>query len=210
MGSGGQRTDLTVALIPAAGKSTRMGRPKLLLPIRGKTVLELVIATLRQAGIDQILVVIGPHVAELAPIARQAGGHALLLADETPDMRATVEHGLDWIDKHLQPRTDDAWLLVPADHPTLKPGIIHELLTARQRRPGCSIFVPTHAGRRGHPTLIAWKHVPVIKMFPRDCGLNQYLRKQCDETLQVPVDDEAVLFDLDTPEDYDRLVSGEW
>jgi molybdenum cofactor cytidylyltransferase len=210
MDFGGQREALTVALIPAAGKSTRMGRPKLLLPVGGKTVLDVVIGALRQAGIEHVLVVIGPHVAELEQVARQAGANVLLLADETPDMRATVEHGLDWIDRRFHPEGNDAWLLVPADHPTLKPGIVRTLLVARRAHPECSIFVPAHAGRRGHPTLIAWKHVPAIKAFVPHCGLNQFLRKQRDEILEVPVDDQAVLFDLDTPEDYDRLVRCEW
>src|SRR5207237_3552168 len=54
-----------LALIPAAGKSTRMGRPKLALPLGGRTVLEHVVAALRDAGVEHVLVVVGPHVPEL-------------------------------------------------------------------------------------------------------------------------------------------------
>ena len=67
------------AIILAAGKSTRMGRAKLSLPLGGRAVLERVIDTLRQAGIEKILVVVGPHVPELVPLARDAGAEALLL-----------------------------------------------------------------------------------------------------------------------------------
>src|SRR5262245_57591678 len=79
----------TLALIPAGGKSTRMGRPKLALPLGSHSVLELVIGALRLARIETILVVVGPHVHELVPLARAAGAEVLLLTEETADMRAT-------------------------------------------------------------------------------------------------------------------------
>ena len=63
---------MTFAIIPAAGHSTRMGRPKLSLPLGERTVLEHVIAALRQGGVDHVLVVVAPHVAELVPLANAA------------------------------------------------------------------------------------------------------------------------------------------
>src|SRR5205807_30650 len=72
------------AVVPAAGKSTRMGRPKLSLPLGNFTVLEMVIGALRQGGVDHVLVVAAPHVGELAPLAQSAGAHALVLPDDTP------------------------------------------------------------------------------------------------------------------------------
>jgi molybdenum cofactor cytidylyltransferase len=56
----------TIGLIPAAGKSRRMGQPKLLLPLRGTTVLEQVLAAVRSAGVDEILVVVAPEMDDLA------------------------------------------------------------------------------------------------------------------------------------------------
>ena len=76
------------ALIPAAGESRRMGRPKLALPLGEKTVLEHVLDALRHAQVDHMLVVIGPHVAELLPIARDAGAHSRL----PPPSRAPQSH----------------------------------------------------------------------------------------------------------------------
>src|SRR3954452_21150957 len=87
----------TFAVIPAAGKSTRMGRPKLSLPLGGRTVIEWVIDMLRRAGVEHVLVVVGPHVPELIPLAEGAGAHAYLLSKETADMRATVEAALQWL-----------------------------------------------------------------------------------------------------------------
>jgi molybdenum cofactor cytidylyltransferase len=196
---------MTFAVIPAAGKSARMGRPKLALPLGDHTVLERVVASLREAGIEHVVVVIGPHVPQLALLAEAAGARVLQLTEETPDMRATVEAGLRWLEERFHPRPDDRWLLVPADHPTLDPFLVRMLLWERVESPGQSILVPTHGGRRGHPTLIDWKHVAGMRALPAGEGLNVYLRRHSNETREVAVEVDDVLLDLDTPEDYARL-----
>jgi molybdenum cofactor cytidylyltransferase len=194
------------ALLPAAGHSTRMGRAKLALPLGGRTVLEHVIAALRAANVDHILVVLGPHVAELGMPAEAAGAHVQILGDATPDMRATAERGLRWLEERFHPKPEDSWLLVPSDHPTLQPEAVRQLLKGRKEHPARSIVVPTYQGKRGHPTLIAWKHVEAIRTAPVGQGINAYLRQQTEQTLEISVDSPEILIDLDTPEDYERLV----
>src|SRR5712692_10383123 len=121
---------MTFAVIPAAGKSTRMGRPKLALSLGNRTIIEHVITALRRAGIKHILVVVGPHVPELVSLAERAGAHVHVLPHETPDMRATVEAGLRWLEDRFYPGDEDNWLLVPADHPTLDAAVVPQLLQA--------------------------------------------------------------------------------
>jgi molybdenum cofactor cytidylyltransferase len=195
------------ALIPAAGKSKRMGRPKLSLPLGGRTVLEHVISALQEAGISDILVVLGPHVAHLSAKLQRAGARVLLPAEETHTMRATVEQGLTWFENRFHPKRSDCWFLVPADYPILEPAILRKLIRKRQRTRGYSIFIPTYEGRRGHPALIGWKHVSAIRALPPQIGLNVYLRRQQKRTLEVPVDSPTILWDLDTPEDYERILA---
>src|SRR5208283_2174119 len=139
------------ALLPAGGHSLRMGRPKLALPIGGRTVLEQVLHALGQSGIEHVLVVLGPHVADLAPLAQTAGAQVLVLRAATPDMRHTIEEGLSWLEKECQPEPGDSWLLVPADHPTLSPTVVRQLVQAQQAHPDKSIIIPTFQGKRGHP-----------------------------------------------------------
>src|SRR5262249_55192184 len=100
-------------------------------------------------------------------------------------------------------------LLVPADHPTLEAEVIRRLAAARAEYPGATILVPTHAGRRGHPLLLAWSHVPAIRALTPDEGVNTYIRCQTAATRELPIDTPEVLRDLDTPEDYQRLLN-EW
>jgi molybdenum cofactor cytidylyltransferase len=196
----------TFALIPAAGKSTRMGRPKLALPLGDRTVLGHVLAALQRANVEHILVVIGPHVAELVPIVEAASADYLLLPEETPDMRATVEAGLRHLQQRFTPAVDDALLLVPGDHPTINAGVVEHLLECRRStHADKSIFVPSHQARRGHPTLIDWKHIAAMQALPAGEGFNTYLRRHPEETLEVPVESAEVLFDLDTPADVAAL-----
>jgi molybdenum cofactor cytidylyltransferase len=196
------------ALIPAGGKSTRMGRPKLALPFGGSTVLGHVIAALRRVPVEHILVVVGPHVPELVPLAEGGGADVCLLPNETADMRATVEHGLRRLEERFRPGPDAAWLLVPADHPTLDPAVVRSLIAARQAEPSHTIQVPTYQGKRGHPALIRWGHVAGLRALPPGQGINAYLRGQAGVTREVPVGSEDILRDLDTPEDYRRLRGG--
>jgi len=197
---------VTFAIIPAAGHSTRMGRPKLSLPLGERTVLEHVIAALREGGVDHVLVVVAPHVSELVPLATRAGAEACLLSDPTADMRTTVESGLRWLEEGYRAEPDDYWLLAPGDHPAFGAEVVRKLLAAAGRD-GRSIVVPVHSGRRGHPTMIAWKHVAGIRALPANDGINAYLRMHSAETLELAVNEPGVLLDLDTPEDYQEMTA---
>jgi molybdenum cofactor cytidylyltransferase len=180
-----------------------MGRPKLSLPLGGKAVLTRVIESLRQAGLEKILAVIGPNVPELVPLARDAGADVLLLDEPTPDLRASVERGLDWIERAWRPSVDDAWLLVPGDCPAPNAEVARRLIRAREEQPS-AILIPTYQGRRGHPTLVAWAQVPSIRAQEPGLRLNAYFRGQAAETREIPLEFPEILEDLDTPADYER------
>jgi CTP:molybdopterin cytidylyltransferase MocA len=194
------------ALLPAAGNSVRMGRPKLSLPLGERTILEQVIHTFRQGGVQEVLVVLGPTVAELALLAQKAGAHVLALTEATADMRATVEHGLLWLEQTFAPQPADPWLLCPADHPVLEADVIAQLLRSWKPNQPNQILIPTCDGRRGHPAVIAWRHVQGLRTLPTGLGLNVYLRQHDSETTEIPTGSNSILFDLDTPEDYLRLL----
>lgn len=196
----------TFGLIPAAGKSRRMGRPKLLLPLGETTVLEHVLFAVHAAGVANVLVVVAPDAEELAQRATAAGAHVLRLDADTPDMRTTCLHGLARIEAELQPEAGDGWLLLPADHPTVRPEVVRAVLAAAQDQLDKTIVVPTHAGRRGHPTWLRWSHVAGLHALPPEQGLNAYIRAHTAQTLELPWPTDEILRDLDTPADYERLL----
>lgn len=193
------------AVLPAGGKSKRMGRPKLSLPLGRRAVLEHVLSALRQARVEHILVVIGPHGAELGSLAKSAGAHVCTLATPCSGMRGAIENGLRWLEERLQPRPEDGWLFVPGDQPAMDPSIVPQLEAAYAAQPQFSIVIPTHKGRRGQPTLFSWKMVAALRAHPAELKLRSFVRQHATETLEVPVDSASVLWDMDTPEDYEWM-----
>lgn len=192
------------AVIPAAGHSRRMGRPKLLLPLGGTTVIERVLTVLDHPAIAARCVVVRAGDAPLAEAVRNAGGLVLHPPADPPDMRASVSFALEAIQQNFSPREDDGWLLVPADHPVLDRNLIGTLIATWERdRP--RILVPRVGDRRGHPTLFRWSLAREVARIPNDLGLNWLLNKHAREVSELPVEGGAALTDLDTPEDYDRL-----
>lgn len=181
-----------------------MGRPKLSLEWHGRPLLDFVIRTLREGGVENVLVVVGPQVAHLTAIAQAAGAFTLQLTQPTADMRETVLHGLNWLDEQFSPAEADPWLLAPADHPTLEPEVVACLLKAYPNPAGKTIILPTHAGQRGHPTLLSWQHVAGLRALPTGLGINAYVRGH-PQLMELPVPSVSVLLDLDTPDDYASL-----
>jgi CTP:molybdopterin cytidylyltransferase MocA len=195
----------TFGLIPAAGKSRRMGRPKLQLVWRGKTILKHAVTALIDGGLTSVLVVIGPGETKLRELAEKSGAEVLELAGPTAEMRDTIERGLEWIEQKYQPSADDGWLLLPADHPGVDKQVVQAILAARAANPQQSILVPSFDSRHGHPVWIGWPHVAGIRRMPTGEGVNIYLRQHSSETLLVPLATPAVLLDLDTPEQFSAL-----
>ncbi len=195
-------TPRLVAIVPAAGLSRRMGQPKLLLDLAGRTVIARVIEALREAGITRCLVVVRSNDVDLIQAVTAAGGEVVLPATDPPDMRASVEWGLRSIGRQTTPC--EGWVLVPADHPNLNPTLVRELIAAWNESPS-QIAVPRYDGQRGHPTLFPWSLAEEVFRMPPEQGLNHILRGDPSRVLEVVVTDPRVLDDLDTPEDLLRL-----
>jgi putative nucleotidyltransferase with HDIG domain len=81
---------------------------------------------------------------------------------------------------------------------------VQRLIAAIEDNPA-KVLYPTFGGRRGHPTLIRTCLVPSIMQWSGDGGLKACLQHHDADSLEIPVVDEAILMDLDTPEDYERM-----
>lgn len=189
------------ALIPAAGHSRRMGTSKLLLPWNGTTVIEHLVATLTRPEITAVVIVIRPDDQLLQSTVRRTSAFLVIPDHEPPEMRDSIEIGLQSIRKTFQPTDDDGWLLIPADHPLLEQEVLGGLLS-RWSHEDCQALLPTIGSRRGHPTLMRWSLATQIEQLPRDIGVNTLLRSSPNLVTEWPTSHESVLADLDTPEDY--------
>ena len=203
-----QRRRRLFAIIPAAGHSRRMGQPKLLLDWGGRTILERLVEALRRPEITDVVVVARNDDTALHMAADRAGARVVRPPVDPPDMRASVEHGLDWVRRQWSPTVEDGWLLIPADHPLVDPAVLNELISHWQTQ-RAAIVLPTFEGRRGHPTLLQWELAGEVASIPENQGLNWLVRQHADRTLEVPMQTRSVLLDLDTPEEYAAALA-EW
>jgi molybdenum cofactor cytidylyltransferase len=198
----------TFAVIPAAGRSLRMGQPKLLLPWGTSTVLEQVLETWSASRVGRVILVVHPHDAEIVRLGAAAGAHVVQPETAPEEMKVSVQLALDYI-SHFAPSPTDAWLLAPADMPTLSTATIDQLISAYESslaaNPAATprIWAPRCDGRRGHPVLFAWTLRSEVAALGPDEGINTLLSRH--DVAYVEASAGAILEDLDTPEDYERL-----
>jgi molybdenum cofactor cytidylyltransferase len=190
----------TVAVLPAAGASRRMGRPKLLLPFGQSTLVGSVVAALRGGGVEEIVLVMAPGDRDLQAWAGEAGVAVAVNPDPDRGMLSSIQEGIAALG------TADVLLLVtPADLPHLRPETV-ALLVQRMRETGAPLGLPVHHGKRGHPLAIAPALIPEIGTLDREVGLRQLRDRHEAELLEVEVGDAGVVEDVDTPEDYERVL----
>lgn len=192
----------TFAVIPAAGRSQRMGKPKLLLPWADSTVIEHLLAAWRASAVDRVVVVVHPDDAQLAEISRRCG--ATVVQPQTPpaEMKQSVQIALAHIDAESHPSQTDAWLLAPADMPTLARSTIDRLVEAYRAEPP-AIWAPVADERRGHPVLFPWSLAAEVARLGADEGVNVLLARHPVHTIRAEA--ASILEDLDTPEQYEQL-----
>lgn len=190
------------AIVPAAGQSSRMGTPKLLLPWGETTIIESVLDAWKGAQVRATVVVVPPDDRELADLCWHAGAEVVVPSQQPGDMKQSVRIALRHIAKHLRPRETDVWLVAPADMPHLSSPIIARLLE-KHRPDEPRILLPTLNGRRGHPALFPWPLAGRVDELGPDEGLNALVQRE--HPLEIPCDDLAgpdAFGDVDTPEDY--------
>lgn len=191
-------------ILPAAGTSSRMGRPKLLVSVGGRTVIERVVAAFREGGVDEVLVVTRPGDDELRVAACTAGA-TVVVPDKPPaEMKHSIGIALQHIDKKFSPIPQDAWLMAPADIPFLSAAVVRRLLSHHSMNPE-TIIVPAHNGRRGHPVLIPWTMAKLVATLGVDQGINSLIDTGPVEYIELGP--EAVPMDIDTPDDL-RIAEG--
>jgi molybdenum cofactor cytidylyltransferase len=195
---------MIAAIVPAAGESRRMGRPKLTLPVNGVPLIARVIAALQRGGASPV-VVVAPHgdvpgSADLIQQATQAGAEAVLRPlVQPPDMRASIEIALEFLSRQSEPpRTV---LISPGDSPGLTHRLVAAVVEAALDDPS-RIVVPTVAGKRGHPLALPWRLAESVAGLQEGVGLNALVARHAADVRELPVEDPGALADLDTPEDY--------
>jgi molybdenum cofactor cytidylyltransferase len=193
------------AIVPCAGRSSRMGRSKALLDADGSTFLERVIGTLAGAGAHEVVVVLRDETGEEAALARSAG--ARVLQNPAPDDPSlggpisSVRIGL----RALAP--DVAGVLIhPVDHPRVRVSTVRALIDAF-RAAGAPVTAPICRDRRGHPVLFAREVFEELLDPTLADGARTVVHRHQARRVLVPVNDPGISDELDTPEAYGATFS---
>ena len=181
------------AVIVAAGASSRMGSPKALLPWAGSTLLDHALSQARLAGVDALVVVLGPATAHL-----HLTDCVTALNPEPDTGRSTsIRLGADRLPSDL-----DAVLIQSVDQPAS-----HKLLNRLfEAIPPALIAIPVFEGRRGHPICLSGTLLPELRALTEEAqGLRAVVRRHT--ATDILVADASVAWNLNEPAAYAAAVA---
>jgi molybdenum cofactor cytidylyltransferase len=192
------------AVILAAGLSSRMGRSKPLLPLaNGETFVTRIVRSFVEAGVDDVVVVLGHEADAVAAKLIESGVPARFVVNEAyqTGQLSSVLRGLNAIDR---PGVR-AMLLTLVDVPLVSPATIRAVVD-RYKATNAPIVRPVRGVEHGHPVLIDRALFPSLRAADPAIGAKPIVRGHVSAAGDVTVDDEGAFFDIDTPEAYERAL----
>ena len=195
----------SVAILLAAGESRRMGRSKALLPWHGTTLLDHQISALRQGGVDRVVVVLGHQPEKLKPTVEGREGVAWAVNPDYAQGKTTsIKAGL----KALGPGELSVVLILNVDQPRSST-TIHDVLQ-RHRESGGLITIPTYRGKGGHPIALDPSLLPELNLITEETlGVKTVVRSHEEATCRTEMAAPEVLWDLNTPAEYQEALRSE-
>jgi len=193
------------AIVLAAGRSTRMGTAKAALPLdAGETFLTRIVRTFLEAGVDDVVVVVGHEpeavVASFAPSGLPA--RFVVNTDYDRGQLSSLVAGLAVIDR---PGVIAA-LVTLVDVPLVSAATVRAVLE-RYRTTHAPIVRPTSGSRHGHPLLIDRSLFGEMRAGDPAAGAKPIVHAHASEAGDIPVDDEGAFTDIDTREEYEQAIS---
>ncbi len=191
-----------IAILLAAGESRRMGQLKALLPWRGTSLLKHQVASLRAGGVDRVVVVLGHRSDELqAELAGIEGVAWQLNPDYLQGKTTSIKAGLSTLGSEQL----DALLILNVDQPR-NADVIRSLLKEHLSQ-GSLITIPAHNGKGGHPIILSLSLLDELREIDEETyGIKAVVQRHLDATRRVEMEAPEVLWDLNTPEEYQRVL----
>ena len=191
------------AILLAAGESKRMGRPKQMLAWKGKTLLRHVLENLIHSTVDEIILVLGHEAEAIQKSLTEFQIKIVINPEYQQGMASSLRQGLLAIDTR-----SEAFLVVLADQPGIGPEIINQIIHEFQRSdPRRGIARPIYRGLRGHPVLIGVRYLQEALQLQGDVGARQILMNHPEDILEIEADQEGILKDIDTHEEYQKYLN---
>jgi len=196
-------SDIT-GIILAAGKSSRMGKIKQLLPFRGNSILGHVINNCLKSSLRQIIVVLGYRARQIQQAVNFHGVKVVVNKDCCQGLSSSLRVGLSYISDSC-----DGVLFVLGDQPLVDESVIDALIKGFYES-HAPIIVPYYRGRRGNPVFIGRSLFHQLEMnLKADMGARPLLKKFNKQIKEINIMKASVNFDVDTIDDYNKLLSFE-
>ena len=188
-------------LILAAGKSERMGRPKLMLDFYGKTFLEHIYEEAIHSALTEVKIVLGHEAEQVQSQFPNLEGKWIVNPAYERGQLSSIQCGLT----SLRKSSLEGVMLLLIDHPFVNRMLINRLIESFGKN-RCPIAVPSYGHRRGHPVIFSQALFDELSTASLDRGAVDVVRRYEKEIFHVEVGNPGVLIDIDTPEDYSKYV----
>jgi molybdenum cofactor cytidylyltransferase len=187
------------ALVLAAGKSTRMGQTKALLPLGAETFVSRIVRSFRAAGVEDVVVVVGHDATRVSEALNrlEPPPRIVLNPEYESGQLSSILAGLRAIDR---PGVR-AMLLTLVDVPLVSPETVRAVVL-RYRTTSAAVVRPVSGSLHGHPVLIDRHLFPQLRAADTATGAKPIVRAHASEAGDVEVDDEGAFTDIDTPAEY--------
>lgn len=188
-------------IILAAGASSRMGKIKQLLPFGKTTLLGQVIQTARKSALHEIIVVLGHCADEIEQAIDLSGTKVVRNIAYSKGQSTSLIKGLETVSPVC-----DAALFLLGDQPLVTAAIINRLIDAFETS-DAPIVIPYCNGKRGNPVIIARPLFHRLTSLSADTGARALFDEFKESILNVSIPNDAILIDVDTIDDYEKLKS---
>lgn len=190
---------LVPGAVLAAGQSSRMGRSKALLPFGagGPSFLGRIVATMREGGVDDVLVIGRPEDAEVRDAVLSAGARFVANEHHAHGQLTSIVAAVNAVDR---PGVQGL-LVMPVDMPFALPASFAAVLRNFGGAPGI-VARAVHGGRHGHPVIFGRAFFDALRRADPEIGAKAVLRASPGALRDVEVEDPGILKDIDSPEDY--------
>jgi molybdenum cofactor cytidylyltransferase len=193
----------TAGIILAAGESTRFGRPKQLLQLKARCLVEWVLDAALASELSRIILVLGYAHQKIQKALGKKLRHAKLQIEINPHFQKGQSHSLQ---VGLSSVIDafPAVMFLLADQPLVDAAAINCLLN-KFWSADKDICVPTFRGKRGNPSIFSQKFYKHIMKIKGDIGARQIIMTHPERVLEIEIKNPLLFSDVDTPEDFEKI-----
>lgn len=190
------------AIVLAAGRSSRMGAHKLLLPLGGRPLVSYAVGAALGSAASPVVVVLGHDAERVRPVLPPGPYRAVVNERYAEGMATSLRAGIAAV---TEPVSGAA--IVLADQPLLTTGVLDRILLAASANPR-KIIAATYGGVRGHPVVFPAQLFGELSAVHGDAGGRSVLARHPDLIRTIAIEPPDIGLDVDVPSVYEQLVAG--